>query len=225
MQDIIIYLFLGALIFYQLRSSKTQTLLAIICISIFVAIVFYKVSRDTKQSVSKSSEAENVLYDAVATRKELSSPNFDVSTVSKTSRLKYLMTNKQLVAIAEDLRFTTVFDKGRFGDLLVHLNQLQKVYMYLLARRYQCKTHVHTFIDLRDSVLEVLYSFIFVVPATMKHAYGIEPHEVIRQNIVKFTSLSRVMLKVLENYCKDHNEYFPSIVPKPYEPSRMNRLP
>jgi len=63
-----------------------------------------------------------------------------------------------------DLRFVRVFDKARYGDLLLFMDKLQKTYMYILAGRYEVQSYVGTFQDLRESVSEILYSLYFAVP-------------------------------------------------------------
>jgi hypothetical protein len=97
--------------------------------------------------------------------------------------------------------------------------------MYILAKRYDPVTYVPLFMDMRRAVLEIMYSFIHIVPERLKHTYGIRPYEVIEKNIRDFTALSRTMSVILGAFAKDNGAVLPDSYFDAYEPSRENVLP
>lgn len=215
MQEYVIVVFiLAAVAFYHLRKSETNTLLAIL-ITLIAAVAYY-------QLVPQAPVARDKLPLDVADRKEAVSTNF---MISKFPKLRFLQNNSQLMRIANDLRFVRIFDTARFGDLVLHMEKLQKVYMYILSGRYYPPSYISTFVDMRTSVLEILYGLVIIVPSVLKHTYGLDPYATIQRNIDEFTALSRKMLNVIQAYAKDRGHMIPDTYFHPYEPARENILP
>jgi hypothetical protein len=205
---------LAAVAFYHLRSAETNTLLAILVVLI-CAVAYY-------QYAPAPLAVKDTLSLDTADRKEAVSSNF---IVSKFPKLRFLPNNSQLMRIATDLRFVRIFDTARFGDLVLHMEKLQKVYMYILSGRYWPPSYIGTFTDLRTSVLEILYSLIHIIPSVLKHTYGLDPYDTIQKNIDEFTALSRKMLGILRAYAKDRGHNIPDTYFHPYEATRENILP
>lgn len=222
-EGLLLFVLAGGILYYQLSKSSVKVLLSIILMSIFTAAVFYYVMRTTKQSRATQQATNAQIEKSLEGRKEIASPNYPVKRV--TAKLKYLPKNAVFMDIVQDLRFIRVFDKARYGDLIVHLDKLQKVYMYILARRYSCEQHIPVFVDLRDQVSELLYSLYVIIPETLKHTYGLAPHNTIEKNITDFTAVTRRMLDILKSFCRDEGAYYPEHLPRPYEPTRTNIMP
>ena len=110
-----------------------------------------------------------------------------------------------------------MFDRARFSELLLSLNQCQKLYMYILDGRYSPSTHVPNFLDMREQVLSILYSMYFTVPQRLKHVYGVAPYEQIAKAIDQFLSISEEMIEVLRSYTEKTVKipYFPPSSPSP----------
>lgn len=160
---------------------------------------------------------------AIADRREANTERF---SIGRFSRLRFLPKNPALAAIARDLRFVRTFDKARYADLLLYMEKFQKTYMYILGDRYYLESYVGTLMDLRDSVAETLYSLVFAVPASFRHAYGLAPYPIIQRNIEEFQVLSRKMIKIVENFARSRGDaHFPVVGPRPYEKGREDRLP
>lgn len=215
MQEYVIIVFvLTAVAFYYLRNAETNTLLAILIVLIG-AVAYY-------QLAPPPASVKDVLSADTADRKEAVSSNF---MVKKFPKLRFIYNNSQLMRIATDLRFVRIFDTARFGDLVIHMEKLQKVYMYILSGRYYPPSYISTFIDLRSSVLEILYGLVHIVPGVLKHTYGLDPYATIQSNIDDFTALSRKMLSVLRAFAKDRGYNIPDTYFHPYEKARENILP
>lgn len=222
-EELLLLVFAGAVLYYQLSRSTMKTLMSLLLMCIFVGVVFYYVFRNSRQIVATKKAAETKVEQSLEGRKEMVSTSYPVKKFN--GKIKYLQKNAMFMDIVKDLRFVRIFDKARYGDLIMHMDKLQKVYMYILARRYSCEQHIPLFVDLRDNVTELLYSLYVVVPEALKHTYGVHPHNVIEQNINTFTAITRRMLEILKAFCKDEGAYYPELLPRPYEATRENRLP
>jgi len=210
----------GSLVFYQLSRASESTLLAILIMTV-AAVAAYIWTQ--KQVVAQPQSKDQLSIDP--RRIEVTSDNFNVATVSKKN-LTFLKENQSLLDILNNIRFIVIFDKARYEDLLIHMDKMQKVYMYILAGRYYPKSYVSTFVDLRDNIREMMYSSVLVVPTAFKYVYGIpDPLGVIHDNIDAFTALSRRMLYTLQSYSRDKGYIVPEDFFHPYEPSREHRLP
>jgi hypothetical protein len=210
----------GSLVFYQLSKAKQTTLLAMLVMATGVAAMyFWMQNRSSLPSQSPSQLSID------PRRREVASDAFNIATVSK-KQLAFLKENQELMRIARDIRFVSVFDKARFEDILIHMDKMQKVYMYILAGRYYPRSYVPTFVDLRALIQEMLYSLVLITPDTFKNVYGIsDPLQVVHRNIDAFTVISRRMLTTLQSYSADKGYIIPEDFFHPYEPSREHRLP
>ncbi len=191
--------------------------------SAFAAAIFYYVMRSSKETRATKQAAQTQIEKSLEGRKEVVSTAYPVKQVNR--KLRYLPRNETFMDIVKDLRFIRVYDKARYGDLIVHLDKLQKIYMYILARRYSCEQHIPVFTDLRDQVSELLYSLYVIIPDAMKHTYGVQPHNIIEKNITEFTAITRRMLDILKSFCRDEGAYYPEHLPRPYESTRQNIMP
>jgi hypothetical protein len=198
--------FMVAVVFAFVASRTTNTILALLVI--IIAAFAYVVR--TQQQGDKGGVAGSRRLEAdTEGRSEANVDNYYAA----------------LLEIAKDLRFVRIFDKPRYGDLLLMLDRFQKVYMYILGERYTCSSYVPTLMDLRDGVAEILYGLVFVVPEAFRHTYGFEPGPVIERNTARFTEVSRKMVDTVNRFCRDREPYFPMYAPRPYEHGREDRLP
>ena len=141
--------------------------------------------------------------------------------------------NGILVEIAKSIGVVRMFDRARYADLLLLLNQWQKTYVYILSDRYDPGTYISIYNDLGDSILENMYSMILVFPKpnTMKHVYDVVPEKLINTNVNRFLVLKRKMTRVLESYCKKEKgiKVVPISLPQAaddvYHRANANRLP
>ena len=214
----VIYVLLGAVSFFILQRLAVSSLLAIILLVLMVA-TFAWVTFDTRSTMSKP---PSVLQNDVKDRSDIVATNY---SIKRFGRLNYLDQNPELKQIALNLRFTRIYDKARFSDLLIHFDKLQKTYMYILAGRYKPTQYIPIFKDLRTSSLEILYSFIMVVPQGMKHTYGVQPYKELEDSISNFNVATSTMMRVLHNYAKTNGFHVIQDHIHPFEKDRTNILP
>lgn len=202
-----------AIIFYQLSQSSEKTLIAMLLVSLWIFALYYYFMKDKKDT--------NVVNDtpsALPKGKEIATNNYYVKN-NPNKGLEYLKNNENLVKIVKDLSFVKTFDAQKYNEMCVYMNSYQKVYMYILAERYLASSYIHTFLDLRENILEILYQYYVVVPQHLKHIYGVNPYEKIEKNVNEFLKLSRTMIEVLENFCRMDlkDKYFPTTNPMPHD--------
>lgn len=231
--EIFFFILLFSIVFYQFQHAELKTLVSLLLISIWGYALWMYLQYRAKEESTKDAK-ELAIVEEVHTEKlehpEIATNNFSIKSAPKKG-LVYMKENRTLMEIAKDLIFVKTFDQQKYQELLIYMNQYQKVYMYILAERYPCQSYVPTFLDARENILQTLYQLYLVIPSTFKHIYGVSPYQVIERNILTFTKLSRTMLQVLENFCRvDLKEYyFPMTQPVPYDvykkEEKQNLLP
>lgn len=192
----------GALIFYQLSQANVKTLIVIGLILVYVIGVVYYHQTSAAKDANVVEKREQKIQAAIEPNQVAQSSHYGIKRFPRNGKLKYLPENTALMEICEDLMFTRTFDKARYADLLLHMDKFQKTYMYLLGDRLVCTDGIPTLLDYRANILELIQSMIHIVPRTMKHTYGLSPFEVIEKNVERFLAVTRVMLQVVEGYCK-----------------------
>jgi hypothetical protein len=157
--------------------------------------------------------------------KEITTNNFYIKETSKS--LKYLLKNNEMISIIQNIQFVKKFDKTRYTNIITTMDKLMKVYIYILADRYDVNTHLPIFIDLKTDILEIFYSFIFVIPEKFKHIYGFDPYNEIHKSRDKFIQITNNMLFVLRNYGKIEKKhvYINFEKYRPYEKNKELYLP
>ena len=63
-----------------------------------------------------------------------------------------------------NIRFIKKFDKTRYSNMIIYMDKLMKIYIYILADRYDINIYLPIFTDTKNSIIEIFYSLIFVVP-------------------------------------------------------------
>lgn len=214
--NLLVVLFGLAIAFYILRSSEKTTLLAIMLIVVSIAVyatVYTPSAKDATNAGggasrrSKRGKGELDLDEAIKDRMAVTNRAADPSKIYMIksfpkSGLKYLREHEQMLKVAQNLLYLRVFDRARYQEVLLLMDRLQKVYIYILVGRYDCRLGFNLFMDIREMLREKLYSFYIVVPMRTKHMYGLDPHKELDSSITEFTVLTRKMIRVLENYAR-----------------------
>ena len=214
--ELVFFIIFGTILFYQLNSYSNERLLSIIVIIIFAVFAYYYMNARKKEINEKNISIEKKLNKEAELRDVANVENPNITKFPK-EKFKFVFGNKIMVEILDDLDILRIFDRARYQDLILYMDNLQKVYVYILANRYEPKSYIGTFIDLSDKVLELLYSLIFVIPENLRHIYGINTEALMKRNTERFVALRMKMIKILENYAKgEHNvKYLPEVFPRP----------
>jgi hypothetical protein len=111
--------------------------------------------------------------------------------------------------------------------MIVNMDKLMKIYIYILADRYDTNTYLPIFTDIKNNILEIFYSLIFVVPNQFKHIYGFDPQTEIDKSLSDFRNKIKQMLTVITNYTKIGKQkvYVNNDKYMPYEKNKEHVLP
>lgn len=121
-------------------------------------------------------------------------------------KLTFLHQNKKLVDILKNIRFVKRFNNSIYGDLVLNMNSLMKIYIYILSERYSVDS-MEQFFDIQSDILEMMHSFIMIVPEYLKHSYGFNAYEEIEKSIGDFEEESKNMFEILYNFNKIHMKH------------------
>jgi len=212
---------------FLMRGYDSKVLTLIIILTLWGAIGYHFLSSAKEKSSLDMENKENKVLDIPSDYPIENSGNLvDLQHIPKLG-FRYLKQNQTLLGILHDLRFTRMYDKARFQNLIFQMDRLQKSYMYMLSRRSRIQEAMPLFHDLNNSIRETLYSFYVVVPLRLRHTYGLRPHEVLKTNIQLFTGVTRRMIDILRNFSihELNLPYFPEDVPSGIEKGKENVLP
>ena len=124
--------------------------------------------------------------------------NYYIKTYN--NKFKFLIQNSNLINIIKNIKFVNKYDKNKYNNLLVNMDNLMKIYIYILSDRYQINEYIPIFDDIHNTILEIFYSFIFVVPDKIKHIYGFDPYTEIEKSTNDYIKYSKKMKKILEKF-------------------------
>ena len=224
MRDEIVWVMaLGVFTFHMLLRAQKQTLLSLLVISCFAYVGFVYLNRRAEKVRARQTDEDTFFRSEAAWRNEAHQQAFAPTRFPRNG-FKYLRENSMLVDIAKELAALRRYDRARYGDVLLFMDALQKVYIRTLEGRVNAKTSVGKFMDLREGILENMYSFYLVIPPNM-------PSGVLRKSIENFARLSQMMIEVLKSYSKKaaKEPSFPVLAPsaadRPFDPMRNRRLP
>ena len=220
------YIFVLLAILYYFLSKNTSPILLTV---IIVIIAFYYfnsyIKANDEQYKSDTAVKESKIRAEVKDVVEINTDNFYINKNNK--KVKYLVKNKEFMDVLFNVRFIKRFDKTRYTNLCINMDKLMKIYMYILADRYDINTHLPIFTDIKNNVIEIFYSLIFVVPDQFKHIYGFVPQTEIDRSLSDFRNKTKDMLVVLTNYAKigQQKVYVNNDKYMPYEKNKEHVLP
>ena len=213
----------GVALLAALLRAETHTVAALGVAAAIGYLAWLEVGKNAVDTSSAVAITDATAAKRLATQPFVSAPPLPQLVRFPKQGMKFLKLNPDLVALVQQLRFVSTFDKPRFEEWILAMNHLQKVYVYILGGRYDATSYIDTFNDLRDQILETMSGFVVAVPAQFKHIYGVDPDKTCADGLMAFRSASDQMAWVLTNYSK-HDLRLPRTVPAPNEPVAANRL-
>ena len=219
------YIIIIAILFYILTKLQASILISIMIVIVIAYYIDYNIRDELTNNKNKAITVKEKLRQEVKDVKELNVQSAYVNENNKN--LKFLVKNREFLDILHNIRFIKKFDRSRYTNLIVYMDNLMKVYIYILADRYDINTYLPLFNDLKSEVLEIMYSLIFVIPDKFKHIYGFDPHQEIQKSLEDFYKKTNNMITVIRNYSKiGKNEYYINLEKyRPYEVDKELYLP
>jgi hypothetical protein len=209
----------------MLNKNKSSILLSII----IIIIVFYYINNNIKDNDVKNTKRSNIKEETIKNEVkdivEVNSNNFYINKNDKNA--KFLIKNTEFMDILFNIRFIKRFDKTRYSNMIINMDKLMKIYIYILADRYDINVYLPLFNDIKNNIIEIFYSLIFVVPNKFKHIYGFDPEVEIDNSLDKFRKKVKDMITVITNYAKIGKEkvYINNDKYTPYEKNKEHYLP
>ena len=189
-----------AIFYYILSKNNSSILLSII----IIIIAYYYINNYIKENDIINKSDNNIKKDNIQKEVkdiiEVSNDNFYVNKNNKNT--KYLIKNKEFMDILFNIRFIKKFDKTKYSNMIINMDKLMKIYIYILADRYDINTYLPIFTDIKDTIIEIFYSLIFVIPNKFKHIYGFDPQVEIDKSLKDFRTKTKNMITVITNYSK-----------------------
>lgn len=198
-------IFILALIFFFISNKNVSILISII---IIILIGYYFFSKIDKYNQNLQTNFNN----------KVKKINEDIKIKSR-----YLEKDRYLIDLVLNIRFIKLFDEDKYSKLLLHMEEFMKIYIFILADRYDIKDYFSTFINLRTTIIKELYGIYIILPMKLKYVFNINTFETIQETIHKFMKYSRRMIITLENYgFKGKGLYYLQDTKyKPYEKNNM----
>jgi hypothetical protein len=214
-----------AFFYYILSKNNSSILLSII----IIIIAYYYINNYINENNIINNTDNNIKKDNIQKEVkdiiEVSNDNFYVNKNNKNT--KYLIKNKEFMDILYNIRFIKKFDKTKYSNMIINMDKLMKIYIYILADRYDINTYLPIFTDIKDTIIEIFYSLIFVIPNKFKHIYGFDPQVEIDKSLKDFRTKTKNMITVITNYSKIGKEEVYLNIHKyiPYEKNKEHYLP
>ena len=214
-----------AIIFYILSKKNSSVLITIL----IIIVVFYYINNYIKENDIAKNTDNNIKIESIQKELkdivELSTDNFYIFKNNKN--IKFLIKNKEFMDILFNIRFIKKFDKTKYSNMIINMDKLMKIYVYILADRYDINTYLPIFTDIKNNILEIFYSLIFAIPNKFKHTYGFDPQVEIDKSLADFRIKTNNMITVITNYAKIGKEEVYINIHKyiPYEKNKEHYLP
>jgi hypothetical protein len=220
------YIIIILAIFYYILSKNNSSILLSI---IIIIIAYYYINNYIKENDIVNNTDNNIKKDKIQNEVkdiiEVSNDNFYVNKNNKNT--KYLIKNKEFMDILFNIRFIKKFDKTKYSNMIINMDKLMKIYIYILADRYDINTYLPILTDIKDNIIEIFYSLIFVIPNKFKHIYGFDPQIEIDKSLKDFRTKTKDMITIITNYSKIGKDEAYLNIHKyiPYEKNKEHYLP
>jgi hypothetical protein len=213
-----------AIIFFLISNQKLNILIAIIIIIIIGYFYLNKIKDyDDNNKLADKNIIASINTD-IKERQYISNENYFLKKFS--NEIKYLQKDKKLLDIILNIRFIKRYDSSKYTNIVLYIDKLYKIYIFILANRYDIKNYFNTFILLRNTIIRELYSIYIVLPVKMKYYYGFNSFDELKKSIADFIEYSRKMITILERYGYQEKEvyYLSDTKYKPYDNDYINEV-
>lgn len=187
-----------AIIFYFISNKNPSILLAIIIIIIlgynyFSIIAPYNSNKNYENQIaSLETDVEDKLY--------------------------YLNNDKILIDLILNIRFIRIFDIAKYSYIVIQNEKLIKLYIFMLGDRYDIKERFTSFLNIRNNIINEMYSTYLIIPNKFKYIYNLNPYEELKYTIENYIKHTRKMIIILKRYAygKKNIQYLQDTKYKPY---------
>jgi hypothetical protein len=210
-------IFILALIFFIISNKNVSILVSII---IIIIIGYYYFSKINEYNIDVKTNFNNKILKLNNDLKDKEHIIDDNYIINKFPiELRYLKNDKILIELILKIRFIKIFDDAKYTKLILLLEKFMKVYIFMLADRYDISDYFSTFLELRKSIIKELYSIYIIIPMKLRYIFNVNSFDTINETIKDFMKHSRKMILIIENYAFKHKGlyYLQDTIYKPYE--------
>ena len=209
-------IFILAFLFFILSNKKTSVLLSIIIIIVIGVFYYYKIQLYNSNIITNDTNINKLLNDDIKDRNQIYDESYYLKSFPKN--IKYLTTNKNLINIILNIRFVKKYDYAKYTNLIYLFENFIKIYIYILADRYDIQIYFTSLIDLRTKIIKELYAIYIIIPKKLKNIYGIDPFLELEKSIKEFIIYSRKLINTVKLYGYKEKEiyYLEDTKYKPY---------
>ena len=133
-----------AFIFFLISNKNIQILISIIIIFIIGYFYFNKIKQ--YDTINKNNEINiiNSLNTDIKDRQYVVNDNYYLKKFP--DKIKYLYKDKKLLDIIINIRFIKKYDYDKYTNIIYQIDKLYKIYIFILADRYDINIYFSTFI-------------------------------------------------------------------------------
>ena len=141
-----------AFIFFLISNKNIQILISIIIIFIIGYFYFNKIKQ--YDTINKNNEINiiNSLNTDIKDRQYIVNDNYYLKKFP--DKIKYLYKDKKLLDIIINIRFIKKYDYDKYTNIIYQIDKLYKIYIFILADRYDINIYFSTFLLLRNSIIK-----------------------------------------------------------------------
>jgi hypothetical protein len=210
-------IFILALLYFLISNKNVSILLSIIIIIIIGYYYFTKINEYNDEIKTNFKNKINKLNEDIKEKQTIIDENYQINKFPL--ELRYLNNDKILIELILKIRFIKIFDNAKYTKILLLFENFMKIYIFMLADRYDINEYFSTFLQIRQSIIKELYGIYIVIPMKLKFIFNVNSFDTIKETIESFIKHSRKMILIIENYAFKHKGlyYLEDTKYKPYE--------
>lgn len=170
-----------AIIFFFISNKSPSILIAIIIIIILGYNYFDKIYTHNEKLKSNYKNKITILE-------------------NDSDKIAYLDNDKYLVELLLNIRFIKIFDSDKYAKLITQTEKLMKIYIFMLGDRYDINERFTSFLNIRNEIINNLYSCYLIIPFKLKFIFNLNPQEELKKTINEFIKYTRKMIIIIEKY-------------------------
>lgn len=176
-----------AIIFFFISGKSPSILIAIIIIIILGYNYFDKIYNYNQKLRSNYKNKIKILED-------------------DSDKINYLDNDKSLVELLLNVRFIKIFDNDKYSNMISQSEKLMKLYIFMLGDRYDITERFNSFLNIRNELINNLYSCYLIIPFKLKFIYNLNPQEELKKTINEFIKYTRKMIIIIQKYAFEHKK-------------------
>lgn len=206
-----------SLLFFFISNKNVSILLSIIIIIIIGYYYFFKINENNEAIKTNFKNKIIKLNDDIKDKISIIDENYYINKFP--IELRYLNNDKYLIELILNIRFIKIFDDAKYTKILLLLEKFMKIYIFMLADRYDISDYFTTFLQIRQTIIKELYASYIIVPMKLRYIFNVNTFQTIKETIENFIKHSRKMILIIENYGYKHKGlyYLQDTKYKPYE--------